>query len=257
MIMKKYVFIFCITTLCFNCFAESAYIYNLRKDLVIGPLSIGVFAAPFFMGSHPGDDSLSRDSINDFDRSLMFSYDRDLDRAGDFILYALAALPVVPMIGNIRDPNALLTYTIMYAEAFMLANGTKDILKNIARRNRPYAYFGPVPSGLEDDYYKSFPSGHSSIAFMSAGFLTSILLKDYPDFEWKTPLIGIGYSMAVAVAVNRIRSGSHFLTDVIAGAAIGSLYGYLVPALHLKKKQNNAGIALSPLLNGFMFSYSF
>jgi membrane-associated phospholipid phosphatase len=63
--------------------------------------------------------------------------------------------------------------------------------------------------------------------------------------------------MAVTVAINRIRGGSHFLTDVIAGAAIGSLYGYLVPALHLKKKQNNADITLSPLLNGFMFSYSF
>jgi membrane-associated phospholipid phosphatase len=243
--------------LCCNGFAESAYTYSLRKDLVIGPLSIGVFVAPFFMDSHPGDDSLSRDSINGFDRSLIFSYDRDLDRAGDLILYALAALPVVPMIGNIRDPNALLTYSIMYAEAFMLTNGTKDILKNIAHRNRPYAYFGPVPSGLEDDYYKSFPSGHTSIAFMSAGLLTSILLKDYPDFKWKTPLIGIGYSMAMAVAVNRIGSGSHFLTDVIVGAVIGSIYGYLVPALHLNKKQNNAGIVLAPLLNGFVFSYRF
>jgi membrane-associated phospholipid phosphatase len=92
---------------------------------------------------------------------------------------------------------------------------------------------------------------------MSAGFLTSILLKDYPDSGWKTPLIGIGYSMAAVVAVNRIRGGSHFLTDVIAGAAIGSLYGYLIPALHLKKKQNNTDIALSPLVNGFMFSYRF
>jgi membrane-associated phospholipid phosphatase len=243
--------------LCCNGFAESAYTYSLQKDLIIGPLSIGVFAAPFFMDDHPGNDSFLRDDVNDFDRSLMFAYDRSLDRAGDVMLYALVALPFVPMIGNIRDSNVLLTYGIMYAEAFMLANGTKDILKNIVRRNRPYTYFEPVPSGLEGDYYKSFPSGHTSIAFMSAGFLTSILLQDYPDSGWKTPMIGIGYSLAMAVAINRVRGGSHFLTDVIAGAAIGSLYGYLVPALHLKKKQNNTGITLSPLLNGFMFSYSF
>ncbi|MDR1247934.1 MAG: phosphatase PAP2 family protein [Treponema sp.] len=255
--MKKYVFIFGMAAVCFRGFAESAYTYSLRKDLVIGSLSIGVFAAPFFMDSRPRDDSFSRDSVNDFDRPLMFPYDRDLDKAGDVILYTLAALPLAPAIRNYKDPNALLTYGIMYAEAFMLANGTKDILKNIARRNRPYAYFGPVPSGLEDDCYKSFPSGHTSIAFMSAGFLTSIVLKDYPDSGWKTPLVGIGYSLAMVVAVNRIRSGSHFLTDVIAGAAIGSLYGYLVPALHLNKKQNSAGIVLAPLMNGFVFFYRF
>jgi undecaprenyl-diphosphatase len=145
----------------------------------------------------------------------------------------------------------------MYAEAFMLTYGTKDILKKIINRNRPYTYFGTIPSGLEDDYHNSFPSGHTSLAFMSAGFLTSTLLKDYPDSRWKMPVISISYSMAVAVAVNRIRSGSHFLTDVIAGATIGSLYGYLVPALHLNKKQNNPGIAITPSLNGFLLSCSF
>jgi membrane-associated phospholipid phosphatase len=242
---------------CFDGFAESAYTYNLQKDLIIGPLSIGVFAAPFFMDNHPTNDSFPRDNINGFDRLLMFSYDKNLDTAGDVIMYTLLALPVIPMIGNIRNINALLTYGIMYAEAFMLTHGTKDILKKIINRNRPYNYFGTVPSGLEDDYYNSFPSGHTSLAFMSAGFLASILLKDYPDSKWKMPVISISYSMAMALAVNRIRSGSHFLTDVIAGAAIGSLYGYLVPALHLNKKQNNSNIALAPSLNGFILSYSF
>jgi membrane-associated phospholipid phosphatase len=242
---------------CFNGFAESAYTYSLQKDLIIAPLSIGAVAAPFFMDSRPADDVFSRDNINGFDRLLMFSYDRNLNTAGDVIMYTLLAAPLVPMIGNIKNGNTLLTYGLMYAEAFMLTHGTKDILKDIVNRNRPYSYFGPVPFGLEDDYYNSFPSGHTSLAFMSAGFLTSILLKDYPDFRWKMPLVSISYSMAVAVAINRIRGGSHFLTDVIAGALIGSLYGYLIPALHLHKKQNNAAITLAPLVNGFVLSYNF
>jgi membrane-associated phospholipid phosphatase len=161
------------------------------------------------------------------------------------------------MAGSIKNTTALFTYGIMYLEAFMLTHGTKDILKNTVKRNRPYSYFGPVPSGMEDDYYKSFPSGHTSLAFMSAGFLTSILLKDYPASKWKAPVIIISYSMAATVAVSRVLSGSHFLTDVIAGAAIGSIYGYIVPALHLNKKQNNAAITIAPSLNGFMLSYSF
>ncbi|MDR1250994.1 MAG: phosphatase PAP2 family protein [Treponema sp.] len=242
---------------CFDGFAESAYTYNLQKDLIIGPLSISVFTVPFFINNHPANDFFPRDNINGFDRSLMFSYDKNLDTAGDIIMYTLLALPVIPMIGNIRNASTLLTYGIMYAEAFMLTHGTKDILKKIINRNRPYSYFGPVPSGLEDDYYNSFPSGHTSLAFMSAGFLTSTLLKDYPDSKWKMPVISISYSMAMAVAVNRIRSGSHFLSDVIVGAAIGSLYGYLIPALHLNKKQNNTNITITPSLNGFLLSCSF
>jgi membrane-associated phospholipid phosphatase len=255
--MKNYIFISGMLAVCLNSFAESVYTYDLRKDLIIGPLSIGVFAAPFFIDNHQTGGAFSRDSINGFDSPLMFPYDNNLDTAGDVIMYTLLALPIIPMIGNIRERDVLLTYGIMYAEAFMLTRGTKDILKTVINRNRPYSYFGPVPSGLEDDYFNSFPSGHTSLAFMSAGFLTSVFLHDYPDSKWKTPVISMSYSMAAITAVNRIWSGSHFLTDVLAGAAIGSLYGYLVPALHLKKKQNNTSFTLVPSLNGFMLSYSF
>jgi undecaprenyl-diphosphatase len=189
--MKKYLFIFSMSMVCFNGFAESLYTCDLQKDLMLGSLSIGVFAASFFINGHPTHDSFSRDDVNGFDRILMFPYNENLDAIGSVVMYALLALPVMPMIKNRRDPNALLTYVIMYAEAFLLTHGTKDILKNSISRNRPYAYFGPVPSGLEDDYFKSFPSGHTSLAFMSAGFLTSVFLNDYPSSKWKIPVISM------------------------------------------------------------------
>jgi membrane-associated phospholipid phosphatase len=51
----------------------------------------------------------------------------------------------------------------------------------------------------------------------------------------------------------RIVSGSHFLSDVFVGAAIGSLYGWLLPFLHTRQNEKNNliinvagdGIALS------------
>jgi hypothetical protein len=51
---------------CFNGFAESQYTYDLQKDLMPGSLSIGVFAAPFFLDGHPTYDSFSRDDVNGF-----------------------------------------------------------------------------------------------------------------------------------------------------------------------------------------------
>jgi membrane-associated phospholipid phosphatase len=53
----------------------------------------------------------------------------------------------------------------------------------------------------------------------------------------------------------RITSGSHFLTDVLAGAAIGSLYGWLIPWLHLRN--NNERFTIVPLTNGIMVSLKF
>jgi membrane-associated phospholipid phosphatase len=40
---------------------------------------------------------------------------------------------------------------------------------------------------------------------------------------------------AAAVGGLRIAAGKHFPTDILAGAAVGSLVGYLVPRLHLRR----------------------
>lgn len=56
----------------------------------------------------------------------------------------------------------------------------------------------------------------------------------YPDSPWRTPVVAGAYAVAAAAASLRVASGSHFLTDVLAGAALGTLSGWLVPVLHAK-----------------------
>jgi membrane-associated phospholipid phosphatase len=240
----------------YNIVAESMYSYDLKKDIAIGAVSLGIFISPFFIDSSPKDISFQKDDVNPFDRSMMFSYNRTLDTFSDLSAYGLLVLPAISVIGNIKDVNALVTYGIMYAEAFLLTYGTKDLFKNAISRNRPYTYSGSIPSGKEDDYYKSFPSGSTSLAFMSAGFLSSTFFTEYPDSPWKIPVIGISYSLALGIGVSRILSGAHFMTDVMTGAVIGSLYGYLIPLLHLRKNERSK-IAFMPVLNGFIVSYQF
>jgi len=50
-------------------------------------------------------------------------------------------------------------------------------------------------------------------------------------------------------------SGNHFLSDVLAGAAIGSVYGYLIPWLHLRKDSDR--VALTPMPNGLVVTLKF
>lgn len=68
---------------------------------------------------------------------------------------------------------------------------------------------------------RSFPSGHTAIAFMGASFMSH-------ELGWRSGLYSLGaYALASAVAAERVIDGHHFPTDVMAGAGLGILSGEL------------------------------
>jgi hypothetical protein len=258
--MKKFFLLCCTSLIAFNIFAESVYTYDLAKDTIIGFVSLSLTATSVFINRSTrmasenifSNGNLQEGSVNAFDRSLMFEYNKPIDTFSDITLYGLFALPLVSMAGNLKDGNVWMTYGIMYTESLLLVFGTCEFFKNTILRYRPYNYFGDIPAGKGSDYFKSFPSRHTAFAFMSAGFAASTFLAEYPDSPWKIPLAAAAYTLASGVGAGRIFSGSHFISDVLAGAVIGSLYGHLIPRLHLEKKRDN--ISLTPLPNGFVVS---
>jgi membrane-associated phospholipid phosphatase len=257
--MKKNIVLCGILALAFNGYAESKYTYDLTTDLITGSSALGVSIAPFFI-SHSAN-SASRNApfhmakVNDFDRPLMFAYNKPLDILGDIGGYGLALTPLFSLWGNRREAKAWISYGIMYAESLLLVYGTSEILKNAIPRYRPYCYFGDIPPGKDTDYYKSFPSRHTAFAFMSAGFLTSTFSAEYPESPLKVPLSAAAYTLAAGIGASRIFSGNHFLTDNLSGAALGTLFVYLIPWLHLQKNQTS--LTLSPLPNGLLLGWRF
>ncbi len=96
-------------------------------------------------------------------------------------------------------------------------------LKNVVARPRPFTKSDALLAFLNSVSYKipsdwSFPSGHSAVCFCGASVLT-ILYKG--KAAWT-------YAVAAIVAFSRLYLGVHYLTDVLAGAAIGSLIGGLI-----------------------------
>jgi membrane-associated phospholipid phosphatase len=220
------------------------FTYDPKKDAVIGALSLGMLITPYFLNNEPETvpAGLDRNDINAFDRSMMFSYNKPLDYASDYYICGLAvALPFLSLAGNITNKEACLTYGIMYAESLCLTIGTVQLFKNTITRYRPYMYSGGIPNGKENDYFRSFPSSSTSLAFMSAGFLSATFSAEYPGSRWKIPVIVGAYTLAATVSAGRVFSGAHFLSDVISGAVIGSAYGYLIPVLHRKERKENNG----------------
>jgi undecaprenyl-diphosphatase len=86
-------------------------------------------------------------------------------------------------------------------------------VKRTARRRRPCAFDEPHCWArlLPPDQF-SFPSGHTITAFAVAG-----------SFGMFYPSLAAGLLFcAISVAASRILLGMHFLSDVLAGAAIGT-----------------------------------
>jgi membrane-associated phospholipid phosphatase len=253
---KKGAVFFCLFLAGVSLFAESVYRWDVLKDGIAGPLSVGVFVTSFLIPNDapaPGGP-LDRGTVNGFDRPFMASYHKGLDMAGDILTGGFLLVPALPVLANIRDPDAWLTYGVMYSEAFFLTYGTTDLIKSMVDRDRPYRYFGSPPPGEENDFHNSFPSRHAALAFMSAGFLTEAFCAEFPDSPWRIPVITAGYALAVGISAARILSGSHFLTDVLTGAVIGSIYGYFVPYLHRKPKAGKMEAVLVPQVGGFTIS---
>lgn len=82
----------------------------------------------------------------------------------------------------------------------------------------------------------SFPSGHTSMAFMAATML-------HYEYGWRSPWWSLtGYSLASATGLLRILNDSHWASDVIGGAILGicsTHLGYWLGDLIFKDKGLN------------------
>ncbi len=137
--------------------------------------------------------------------------------------WRLAALSLLLLVGAwaFEKPTVKIVAIqslIAHGIAALLANG----LKHLIGRPRPkFVHAGDWhmalswASGLD-----SFPSGHSTASFAVA----TVLAKRFPLFG---PLC---IAIALFVALSRVLRGSHFPTDVLGGAVIGILSGFIATA---------------------------
>ncbi len=96
-----------------------------------------------------------------------------------------------------------------------------QVLKHLIGRARPRLTYDLVFIGPSlKNGYDSFPSGHTTLAFC----LAYIVSRYSP--KWGT----VSYLFAVVVGMYRVDSLSHFPSDVIAGAILGTVVAKLISA---------------------------
>ncbi len=119
--------------------------------------------------------------------------------------------------------------TFTQVEALGLTLGVTEGLKALVGRHRP--------EGSSDT--ASFPSGHTAMAFCAATLIERNC----------GPRLGLlAYGVATVTGLSRIEAGKHFPTDVLAGAALGTLIAGLVDALHFGSGCGGGGLCGTPFV---------
>ncbi|MBR1913161.1 MAG: phosphatase PAP2 family protein [Treponema sp.] len=211
------------------------------------------------------EKSYDKNDINGFDRLWYNPYSSSLDTIGTITCAVnLAVLPIgvfafESAMGNFYS-REWFTVGTMLVESWLFTYGIKNMIKTTVQRTRPYMYTDTVDKHSLDnhDYTFSFPSGHSSDAFMGAAFLSYVFCQYYPDSKYKIPVIATSYAFALGTGLLRVASGNHFMTDVAGGAVLGTVIGFGIPFIHHRLALNKYGrnsFSVSP--NGFSAKFYF
>jgi membrane-associated phospholipid phosphatase len=92
-------------------------------------------------------------------------------------------------------------------------------MKVAVNRTRPQDKYPNEIFSLSPTHTKSFPSGHTAMAFATATTLTLQYKKWY--------VAAPAYAWALGVSYSRMYEGKHYPTDILAGAVIGTGSGFL------------------------------
>lgn len=204
-------------------------------DGILAGTSVGLAGASelFFHRTDPLDlGTADPAKINGFDRLAVFGYSHGLDLTSDFALYTTLAVPAALCL--FLSPNDAVAVLVTYVETVSLADFSKNLLKYLFPRQRPWmsevGAGGAVPDTWEGD--DSFPSGHATLSFAAAVFGLFAFATYFPNSPYLWPFVAVDLGLAVGTSALRVTSGMHFLTDVLAGAALGTAFGALIPLLH-------------------------
>lgn len=157
--------------------------------------------------------------------------------ADDFLLFVPALTMYTADLFKVKSKNDVFTQT-KYLVIAGLANNLITIgLKNLTKEDRP-----------NDWVHYSFPSGHTSNAFVMATVLHHEFIDSSPWLAYS------GYLFATTTGVLRVLNNKHWVSDVLVGAGIGILVTDLVYRFEPLKnwnpfKNKNSQVFVSPSYN--------
>jgi len=172
----------------------------------------------------------------------------------------LAGMILLDAVGGQDYSPSSYTKLFRFQQALYLNTVVTHIAKRNFNRHRP-----------DGSDTQSFFSGHTSTAFATSTFLY-LEMRDFIDgqtlkgkhlpllsaAQWKTISFGAFYGWAAYVGYSRIHDNKHYLSDVLVGAASGSLVSYLLyPHNENNSSKSKMKFGIVPLNGGSACALSY
>jgi hypothetical protein len=137
----------------------------------------------------------------------------------DFTLMAPAVAVYALNIAGVKGKNNFVDRSLIYGMSNLIGSGVCSSVKRMADVVRP-----------DSSNTLSFPSGHTTKAFIAAEFMRQ-------EYKHLSPWYGVAaYTVAAGTGFLRMYNNKHWFNDVIAGAGVGILSTRLSYWLYPKLK---------------------
>lgn len=153
---------------------------------------------------------------------------------------ALGTAGILAVSGLALQRRDVTRTSVRVIEALAYTKLVTGLAKSAFNRTRPFAGGDPMaadPGAFSGKHEKlSMPSGHTARAFAVASVLA------HQSGRWYVSVPA--YGMAASVGLERVRSGDHWLTDIMVGGALGYLIGRSVST-----PRSKTGVQYTPILS--------
>ncbi|MGE4290139.1 MAG: phosphatase PAP2 family protein [Salinivirgaceae bacterium] len=264
---KSAFFFLLLTLISSGLFSQSGFPYTYKTgDYVLLPVGVGLSLYnlthnnPAKLLSDAEIQNLSASSVNRFDRLATTYWNPGADRFSDVLTLGFVSAPALLLIPSVknREYRQAAILGLMYAEVVLLTYGLTEFTKNRDLRIRPYMYNSGLSLNEKQDLAatgdarRSFYSLHAALVFGTAVFASKTVI-DWYGWNSRTRWVVAGTGcVALSVSALRFYSGQHFPTDIVTGALVGGLIGYVVPLMH---KKEGTKVSFNFLGNSFRLAY--
>lgn len=236
-------------------------------EVVLTLVSTGVGLGIYFHGERRTPGWVEPLPLDREARAVTVGGTRDdretISLVSDALFIGMMAYPVVVdallAAGAIHgDSDSMAQMLLIDAEALSLGLLASMLTTRLVGRQRPYVQecgaHADYAAGCAEAYLgqnTSFVGGHALMTFLGAGLVCAHHVHNpwlYGSEAAGATACAAGLGVASAVTLMRMIGDRHWLSDLAAGAALGSAIGWLVPLLHyaVGRGGGRAGSAQGP-----------
>ena len=233
----------------------SVYRIDLAWDIPVSVVAGAGILLPYALTDsiiHPSCPCSSSD-VPWFDRWAIGHASDTADTLSTITAGLAIAAPLAVDLADVGPSTPFLEDSAVLAETLLVNGALVTLAKYTVQRPIPRVYSPGTPAYVNSPSdYRSFYSGHTSLTFAALTAMSMTWTLRHGGTWWPWAVTGV---VGTSVALERIFAGRHFPSDVVVGAAAGTLVGLAVPWLHARARIGPGTVEIEPLGEGVMVAW--